>query len=245
MDTWLKRIWLVNGLIVPVGLILLAAFIIYAFVTERAYRSSEHEYVALPAGDSIRSVRAVRLGEPRRILGTEITLVPVHYGSGYGPLADSYGISGRGGPVQVTVNVMFLDGNEARLLLDQPAYIRDVNYPRAGSDSLRSWIGYEIAFADSNEDGRLGEDDGLTLALSTNDGRGFKQVLPREFSLDSYYPLNADRILVFASSGAVPQGGRPDTRRQQAFVYNVNTGELQDYDAVNTVVGQAARVLGQ
>src|SRR3989441_8684949 len=42
-------------------------------------------------------------------------------------------------------------GGPGHLLLDRPALIRSVNFPRSKDDSLQAWITYEIAFERSEE----------------------------------------------------------------------------------------------
>jgi hypothetical protein len=140
---------------------------------------------------------------------------------------ESFGVSGYGEPGHSLVNVMFLSGDSARLLLDRAAYIRSMSYPER-SDSLRGWIAYEVATMDTNGDGRLDERDGLNLAISDVEGRGFRMVLPPDIRLDAFHILDRNTVLVYAFGEAGPRRGRSDSRRQLVFRYNVSAGELLD-----------------
>src|SRR5439155_228692 len=85
------------------------------------------------------------------------------------------------------------------LLLNRPALIRSVSFPRSRDDSLQSWITYEVAFDDTNGDGGLDEDDAVSLYVSDLHGAALHPVLPPEWSVLSEEPLGDGRhILVLA-----------------------------------------------
>lgn len=218
----------------------IAAVIVLIIYGVRVASEPGRTDVLLPeTGATDRLPRAVRLGRPLPIIGTETMLVPIEYGSAQ---AQSTAYSSSSFVREPMVNAMFLRGNRASLLLDRPARIASALLPDTLSPA-REWIAYDLAFEDTNGDGRLNDEDGRTLGLSSVHGSDFRVVLPAGVFMGSFHILGSNRILVFAFSEPPPKRDEPDPRRQSAFVYDVETGSLQSLDAVNTLVEQASAIL--
>lgn len=193
--------------------------------------------------------RAVRYGVPRRIRGTETRLVLVGYGDGYQRMgiapATSYGIHEEGG---AQVNVIFLDGDEARLLVDRPAYLHGVSYPEAhlgSADSLQTWISYVMATEDGNGDGRLDERDPAGLYVTDLDGRGLRAVLPARLRYEAHELLGVGRILVYALEPPAGAAVAEERMPQRAFVYDVAAARLSPYAALDSAVTRAGQILAR
>lgn len=107
----------------------------------------------------------------------------------------------------------------------------------------RTWIAYDVAFDDTNADGRLNHEDGHTLALSSVEGSDLRVVMPSGVFVGSFHVLGPDRILVFAFSEPPPRHDEPDPRQQSAYIYDIATGTLQLLDAANSIVEQASTIL--
>ncbi len=248
MDRWLKRLWMVNGVLL-LGLLILGTGALLVSWLSGAFSAKN----AVIAPDTTRSgpvkPRAVRFSAPREIWGTKTRLVVVGYGksqqgAGLREYYSSDGSSDQSGP---RVNVIFLTGTEpGRVLLDKPAYIGWLDYPSTKSDSLQRWIRYHIAFDDTNKDGRLDSDDRADLYVSDVDGSNLRRVLPPGMRLLDDDPLGDGRHLIVTAL-QVPNDwrGPEDELRERAFLYDVQTGATTPYVGLDSLVQRAARVLGR
>lgn len=256
MDRWLKRLWMVNGVLLLGLLILGTGALLVSWLSGVFDRKN-----AVIAPDTTRSAdarpRAVRFSAPRAIWGTKTRVVVVRYGKGQqGPgLGSGSGMTSReyyaydsdresDGPM---VNILFLTGTEpGRILLDKPAYVSWFDYPNSKEDSLQHWVRYHIAFDDTNGDGRLDSDDRVDLYVSSLDGLNLRRVLRPGMRLVDEDPLGDGRHLIVRAL-QVPQDwrGSEDELPQRAFLYDVTTGATTPYAALDSLVQRAARVLGR
>jgi hypothetical protein len=196
---------------------------------------------AQPAG---KEGAAVRYGMPDSILGTTTRIVRVEGGAAQGRRS-SYESSGYGayGGSESSVNVMFVDDAGVRLLLDRPAFIRDLSYPGAREkDAPREWISYVAALTDTDRSGRVDAQDAMALYVTDLDGRNLRPVLAPPLRYRSHAAFGPGRILVHALDGA----GDDETRmRQRAFLYDVRSNQLSPYAAMDSAAERAGRILQQ
>ena len=245
---WFRRLWWVNGVLLCVTLVAILGILGYSALTEVRWRAGSPGVAPTsvsPTADP--PERAVRYGLPRQIVGTSTELVVVHYGSS--DVAPSgYGVTGPAAPAirqGPQINVVFVnpETGAAHLLLDRPAFIRAINYPRNRSDSLRSWITYEIAFEDRDQSGDLNGQDPAQLYISDLEGQGFRSILPSGWLVRSHRPWGASAILVLAleepAGRAVDEAEMP----QRAFLYDVSADLLTPFEALDVLIAQAARLV--
>ncbi|HEX8670874.1 MAG TPA: hypothetical protein VF710_03255 [Longimicrobium sp.] len=268
-DRLLKRVWLVNGFIVLALGVLSIGMLLFIFLSE-TFRSRSEPAVRVAAGtpDARPAPRAIRYGAPAAVRGTPTRLVTVHHGEADQSFTEAYAdggylSSGRGGyhgsgPI---VNVIFITPGapQGRILLDHPAYIDDLHYPSleqtdrylspgTGSvvDSLQTWISYEIADRDTNRDGKLSAADQAGLFVSALDGTGLRRVLPDPFQLVSHEPT-PDRRGLLVMALEPPQGKKvkQEEMRQRSFIFDVASGRLTPYAALDSAADRAARIVGR
>jgi hypothetical protein len=255
-----RRIWLTNGILLLallVGGLGLGAY----GVLNQLWGSDENGVRPAPGGAQHTDLRprAIRYDEPERILNSPWTLVQVHYGSNFGAsLGGSAGLAsvaydrslGTGGAL---VNVMFLppDGGPGHLLLDRPAHIQSMDFPREHRrfseehvDSV-PWITYAIAFEDTDQSGRLDHQDAAELYISDLDGGAFRRVLPTGLRVSSTQVLPDRQILVLALDGRGSEHKPDDQLSQRAFRYNPRTGELTTDTVLDSLALTAGRILGR
>jgi hypothetical protein len=257
MDIWLKRVWLVNGVILLVGLVIALGFAGSAIVSDR--RGDKATAVAAPSAegsaDADRGGRAVRFELPETIHGSTTQIVLVHNGADYTPVVAGSGSSSRkeyaqsgDGPI---VNVAFLPANgvPGHLLFSGPAYIVDVTRPGesyAHADSLQTWISYEVVLDDTDGDGSLNESDEHALFVTDLDGNNLRRVLPPGFRLKDYGSLgNHKTLMVTALELAKNNSASFDIHkaRERAFLYDVATGKLESFAALDSLVVRAGNVM--
>jgi hypothetical protein len=271
-DRLLKKIWLVNGFILlALGVLALSA-VLFVWLTELLPRSEPAVRVAAESAAPRAAPRAIRYGAPVAVRGTTTRLVTVHHGKADQPEEpQAYGVSGgnlsgRGGyygqdgPL---VNVIFLTPGvpQGRLLLDRPAYISGLDYPAVeedgvrmvvpggliGQDSLQTWITYEIVDRDTNGDGKLSAADQVALHVSALDGTGLRRVLPEPFRLLSHATAPDRRGIVILALEPPKGVKNPEAEqmRQRAFVYDLASGRLLPYAALEAAADRAARIVGR
>jgi hypothetical protein len=193
--------------------------------------------------------------------------VTVHHGEADQPNAENYADGGNltsrsgaydgAGPL---VNVIFLTPGapQGRVLLDHPAFIRNLHYPsrerpnpfigtgRSEVDSLQSWISYEIADRDTNRDGKLSEEDRAGLFVSGLDGSGLRRVLPETYWLVSHQPTPDRRgLLVMALEPPRGKAVKLEEMRQRSFIYDAASGRLVPYAVLDSAADRAARIVGR
>jgi hypothetical protein len=255
MDRWLKRLWMGNGVLLLVLFVLGIGALVFSllsgvFTTKNAVRAPT------PSSGAALTPRAVRYSLPRDIWGRKTRLVVVRYGKGQQGRSRGLGSEGgrefnsydddhySDGPV---VNLLFLPATGAgRVLLDKPAYVSSFDFPRSKEDSLERWISYEIAFEDTNADGRLDADDRVDLYVSDLDGSSLRRVLPLGMRLLAQKGTGDGRHLVVTAL-QVPSDwrGSDDELPQRAFLYDVPTGSLTPYGALDSLVQRAAGILAR
>lgn len=246
LDRALRWIWLLIGAAVLL-LLLTGGFMVAAQMIGNAGAGEDAARVVTEAGPPAEEVRPVRYGLPRAIPGTDTRIVLVGGGEGYAGgsrASDAYSRGGEG----PHVNAVFVDAQGARLLVDRPAFIYHVRLPGEGpapADSTASWITYLMALDDGDGSGRVDERDPRGLYVTGRDGRNLRPVLRPPLRYESHQALDASRILVYALEP--PTGARVDEgkMRQRAFVYDVASGQLSPYAALDSAVANAARILGR
>ena len=246
LDRWLKRVWMVNGVLLLVLMLLGTGALLVTWLSG-AFGGKNAVLAPAQTSGADAKPRAVRYSPPRPIWGSKTRVVVVRYGKGQqgaGGGFGSYEYREEDGPV---VNLLFLTGTApGRVLLDKPAYVGDFDYPSSKDDSLQHWLTYQIAFEDTNGDGRLDSDDRVDLYVSDLDGSNLRRVLPFGMRLVDHHAAGDGRHLVVTAL-QVPKDwrGSDDELPQRAFLYDVPTGTTAPYAALDSLVRDAARVLAR
>lgn len=239
LDRTLKMLWLAIGALLLLFLVV-AGVMILAQVIGNAGAGSQAERVASASPAAAEEAQPVRYGMPDSIRGTGTRIVMVG-GPAFERRRGSYeSSSGAAGEA----NVMFLDGDDVRLLLDRPAYIREVSYPRPGTaDAPRQWISYVLALDDSDRSGRLDGRDQVALYVTDLDGRKLRPVLSPPLRYQSHEALGPTRILVYALQPHAGAEVDQDRMRQRAFIYDLGSGRLAPYAALDSAAERAGRIM--
>lgn len=244
VDRALRAIWL------AIGVVLLGFLLVFAVVALTGWirtmgADDAAVRVAREGAAPPQESRAVRLGMPDSIRGSATVIALVSNGVDFHPAYVAGGTSYRPTP---TVNVLFLDDQGVRLLLDKPAYIHDVDYPERG-DSLpgdvREWISYEMALEDGNRNGKLDDRDPRSLYVSDLEGRNLRAVIRPPLRLLQHEPIGPGRILVYALEPPKGQQVPEDRMRQRAFVYETATGKLLPFTVLDAAADRAAAILAR
>jgi hypothetical protein len=244
VDRVLRWVWLING-------VLLLALLVFAggFVAIGALSGLGGGSPAASRPERADSTRRAAAGGPIRydppvpVRGTGTRVVLIRRGTGYtySSTASSTSTGGEG----AVVNVAFLEGGGARLLLERPGFIRRVRFPghdpeeTAGDSTLR-WIVYEMALQDSNTDSVVDDRDRRSLYVTDLGGRGLRRVLPEGYELREWAGEPDGSLVATGLELAPAPGGR---MRQRAFVLDP-AGAVRPYAALDSVAAQAGRIVG-
>lgn len=246
LDRTLKLLWLTIGALLLLFLVA-GGVMILAQVIGNAGAGSEAVRVAGGERPAREEPRAVRYGMPDSIRGTATRIVMVSNGTAYAYRErTSAKFESSGGRMSgAEVNVMFVDAAGARLLLDRPAYIHEVDYPRSRAEGTepRPWISYVVALDDTNRNGRLDQSDAVALYVTDLDGRNLRPVLSPPLRYQSHQGLGPTRILVYALQGPTGAAVDEDRMRQRAFIYDVASGQLAPYAALDSAAARAGQIL--
>ncbi|HVG45370.1 MAG TPA: hypothetical protein VM890_11585 [Longimicrobium sp.] len=243
VDRVLRWVWLINGVLLLALLVFGAGFVAIGALSGLGGGSP----AASPSkgADSVRTAAAggpIRYDPPIMVRGRGTRVVLVRRGTGY--TYSSTASSASSGGEGAVVNVAFLEGGGARLLLDRPGFIRRVRFPghdpaEAAGDSALRWIVYEMALQDSNADRAVDDRDRRSLYVSDLDGRGLRRVLPEGYELREWAG-QPDGSLVATGLELAPA---PGGMRQRAFVLDP-AGVVRPYAALDSVAAEAGRIVG-
>jgi hypothetical protein len=239
LDRALKIVWLTIGLLVLAGIVVAGISVLASFVQSGGEPGASSPTRVAGAAQAA-TAAALRYDEPVAIRGTAWRLIAIRRAAE----PSDYGAS-SGAPSRAVVNVVFLgpDG-AARLLLERPAFVRAIDVPGPASpDSAARWISYEIAFTDTDRDGRLGPGDRTGLYVSALDGTGLRPVLPPGALPRAHAALDAGHLLALA---LVPPADplAPERRwEERAFVNDAAAGITRPLASVDTLLARAARIV--
>jgi len=238
----LRWVWLLIGILLLGLLVAAVVFVV---------RESAGGGGGASAADSARAaqtraakVEPLRYGPPQAIAGSAARIVLIRRGSGYTYSSRALASSASGqAPV---VNVAFLEGSGARLLLDRPAYISEVTFPGSSGrgsdvvdDGLR-WIVYEMAVGDVDGNGRVDDADPRSLYVSDLGGRGLRRVLPPGYELRDWAPQPGGSLV----ATAVQLTRDAEKMPERAFLLDA-AGTVRPYAALDSVVDAAAGMVAK
>ncbi len=256
-DTWLKRIWFVNGIVFFLLVLTLVVALVNSVTSDRRRNARVDPVQTTDTRESEQvAPRAVRYSEPVDIRGTNARFINVHHGSGYYhndkevdevPYSSgNYAFDSRG----PKVNVIFVTpDSKGHLLFDQPVVIESIDYPSKNENInlKQNWISYEVISADTNNDGKLTSDDRTDLYLTNLNGSGLKRLLDDKYDIIGNYAYNEGaQMLIYARQlNLNGKNAKTTELRQVAFLYDPATGQLKAYDALNQLTEAAGRIVGK
>jgi hypothetical protein len=267
MDKWLKRIWLVNGLLVLIVTVLFLSDRIQNYWASRASRP-----VGPLVGERLKEARKDSLAIqdiittiPRRIGATSYTYVALiskdlERAINISAYMEAESAENRGPALMRimteseeqnslysagTINLAFIsdDGSDTRLLTQQKAYVVRADIPRPG-DTLQKFILYRIVFHDTNGDGRLTDRDEARLYISDLSGHNLRPVTPDSIVVRELVKSFRRGKLIFRGQSRPHDPTIPQKDwREQVYTYDLGSGNLAELLPDEKVLDLARKIL--
>jgi hypothetical protein len=209
LNRFLKIVWTINGAILLVIFILMAFTLGSELIDKFSYREPQ-----VIVGEELEEAKkeglvlqGLEVGTPQAIYNSDVYLLSVRLKTYERPKSTSFGSRSKlkidaayGNDV---VNFIFLDKDmqPVNTLLDRKAFIKSYTYPerpmqdRRQEEVVQHNISYEIAFEDSNKDGKIDDEDNSDLFITDLTGKNLTQVT-NGIDVLSYRFLDSARILI-------------------------------------------------
>jgi hypothetical protein len=260
MTKFVKTLIIINGLIVPIVLVVFLSILIKEFI-----RNSPQPYVP----DAINTVNTItkdgdtlltqglRYDDPESVYNSKnfiIKVMPRTYdkpkkvisnSSDYKSnnilmMNESRAISGY------YVNILFLDSNYNVIarLVDKRASIESITIPTGYSretvDTTVKNIGYLIAFEDSNNDKRIDWNDNYDLYISGLDGKNLYKVT-NQVDVKGFNFINHhnDIFISFTDRSDI----RDEYKITRFAIFNIKTRQLQELTSVDKALFGIQKIL--
>jgi hypothetical protein len=267
MDKWLKRIWLVNGI-----LIMAVATLSLSDRVQDLFRSRGYRPTGPLVGDRAKALRDDTLAiqdiittMPCRIGQTSYTYVALVSKDLQHAIYIKDYLDAQSGPDRGamltrpaieedersslhspgTINLAFMsdDRSDMRLLTQRKACVAQADIPPPG-DTLQKFILYRIVLDDTDGDGRLTNRDRSTLCISDLSGHNLKQVAPDSIIVRELVKSFRGGKLVFRGqirplNSSIVEDDWPE----QIYTYDVRTGTLAELLPNEEVLNLARRIL--
>ena len=209
LNRFLKIVWTINGVILLVIFILMAVTLGGELIDKFSYKESK-----IIVGEELEEAKkeglvlqGLEVGTPQAIYNSDVYILSVKLKTYERPRSTNFGSPSKlkidatyGNDV---VNFIFLDKDmqPVSTLLDRKAFIKSYTYPdramreRLSEEVVQQNISYEIAFEDSNKDGKIDDDDNSDLFITDLTGKNLTQVTTG-IDVLSFRFLDSARILI-------------------------------------------------
>ncbi|HEY0770500.1 MAG TPA: hypothetical protein VGD31_09195, partial [Sphingobacteriaceae bacterium] len=190
--------------------------------------------------------------KPEQIAYSDFYILPVSLKTYQNPKQSrAYAYTDDIQEVEDVVNIIFLNKalEPIRTLLDRKAFIHSMRYPGKSeyayeveiTDTVQRHITYEIAFDDSNKDGRIDSDDNLGLYLSNPDGSDFTTITA-DVNVGMYKFVNRNQMLVKYSERSDED---VDHKKEYFAVYDIEKRSLTKLSALQKSLDDIEKIITQ
>ena len=250
IDIWLKRIWFAIGVMVLVlAMIGVTAYVIDLLPSTKPHTGPMVGPKAQPRGPDSLVVQGITLAPPIRVGRTDVLYIGIRVRdlNNAVPAAalETFRYSGAPPPQQDLVNIVFtkIDGSGAYPLLNRRAFIRTVDIP-SEEDSLQSYNLYDIAFDDTDKDGRITSQDSSQLFISDLNGERLTRVTARGDIL-AWFEKSTDGKQVFILVKRRPTTAEmsPEDWPEEMFALDTKTRILSPFPRGSDLFDQIQRML--
>jgi hypothetical protein len=260
MTKFIKTLLIINGIIIPIVIIiLLISFISDKVRYSQMYNSNpvKVENTITKDGDTL-ITQGLRYDSPENIYNSTNLIIKIKPKSYKNPkILDSRSPSFEGGnavafriaePSEYFVNILFLDPRYHIIghLLDKKASIENITIP-TGDDSEKTdttvkYIGYLIAFNDSNNDKVIDWNDKYDLFISDLNGKNLSQVT-HDIDIKEFRFINRHKEIFIAFTD---RQDLPDEHKITRFsVYDIKTNQLRNLTDIDKALNEVQKILNK
>lgn len=257
MNRFLKVIWSVNGVVLLLVFVVAGGFMVKELIKDSLW--PDRYYVQQPeiiVGDELEKAKAEGLilqgltyDPPRRLLHTELYILPVHIKTYENPrtLSKRPYANFEGGAADESfdaVNVIFLNKNfnVETVLLDKKGFIESLRFPgerrsysyMEAEDTLQRHITYEITFEDSNKDGSMDDQDYSDLYLSDLDGKNLRRITTG-VNVGGHYFVDRNQIMIKYTT----RDDQPEEHKKEHFaLYSIKGNQLRELTSLHETLNK-------
>ena len=262
MNKWLRRLWLVNGIIVLIG------GSVFTYQLIRAYFHSQSMIERGPiVGEKLQraisdtlALQDISMTLPRSIANTVYRFIQFTAKDLTEPTPAAVrmymkapsekrlpdytyesSVLSEGG----TINLLFVkaDGSDPHLLLDRKAFITTADIPNE-QDSIQKFNVYRLVFEDTDGDGRLTRLDRSGLWCSDLDGRNLRQITGDTLRILRYAKSIRENKL-YIQARVQPTGtARPEIDwPERIYVFDLRANKLSPFPSATGFLGQTRKLL--
>jgi hypothetical protein len=252
MTKFIKSLIIINGLIIPIGLlVLLTVFVINLFKNSQNYPDS----VAVNTNNTITNngdtliIQGLNYYSPEPIYNSKNFCIKIMAKTYKKPLKIGYGSSFESGQYERNdsyLNILFLDSNYNVIgrLLDKKAFITTMTIPSRDNeekiDTTIKNIGYLIAFDDSNNDKKIDEEDNKDLYVSGLDGKDLLQVTNGIDVIEFNFTSHHRDILISYTDKTNTQD---EYKIKRFAIYNIKNKQLTKLTDVDKALNGVQKIL--
>ncbi|UZR95680.1 hypothetical protein [Chondrinema litorale] len=251
MTKFVRVLIIINGLMLPVIL----CFLFYQMIKSFLPKEDKYHEEGLIVGEELEqakcdtlALQGIHYDYPEPIYNSPNYYLPISAMT-YKEAKDLRKVMSSAGDLSMSFlqifNVVFLDSNYQviRNLLDKKAFISDINIPwgdREKVDRSIQNIAYEIAFEDSNNDGKLNNYDNMDLYISDLDGGNLLQVT-KNIDVKSYEFINYHKDLLIRYKERNDE--REEHKKVKFAFYNITTSSFKSLSELNNHLDELEKQL--
>ena len=259
MTKFIKTLIIINGLIIPLVLIIFLGIII-----QESARNSPKRFDPDPIktvnlitkeGDTL-VTQGLRYQDPESVYNSTnfiIKVMPKTYDKPRKIESEStirayrqVEIMGSNEPTGYLVNILFLDTNYnyIRRLVDKKASVEQVtiptDYDRQKVDTTVKNIGYLIAYEDSNNDKIIDWNDDYDLYISDLDGKNLFQIThDRDINGFEFINQHNDVFISYTDREKI----RDEYKITRLAIFNIKTRQLRDLATIDKALRDVQNIL--
>jgi|GEM_PF-2111058 len=248
LNRWLRRLWLVDGIIVLIGGSIFTVQMIQGYLRTRpeAQGPMVGERLEKAIKDTL-ALQDVSMTLPRQVGTTPYRFVQLRAKdlttpSGimkysepgpipWTPVGPDYSREYNVLEGNSTINLVFIkaDGSDAHLLLDRKGFMATADIPSERDTSQRFDI-YRLAFYDTDNDGRLTRSDISDLYVSDLFGRNLRQITDSTIKVTRYVKsIREGKVLLLAKVRPADSKIAEADWVERVFVYDLKSDQLSPF----------------
>ena len=250
IDIWLKRIWLLIGILILLSLLIIGMILFVNIIVSHGHNTGVLVgEAAKPKGPDSLVTQDLSFDNPQQIGKTNLLCIGVRIKELESSTpASSMRVSKYSLPswgLYNLVNIVFTksDGSESYLLLNRKGFIKSANIPTP-IDSTQYYNLYDIAFFDTDHDGRINGNDSSQLYISDLDGKQISQITPSGSILRWYEKVNDNRrIFLLIQQNPMNEKILPSDWPERLYIYDTRSRILSRFPKDDSIFSDIHKMI--